>query len=39
MVRTCNAVAAHWLRLAGVKASLWPPFDTGLTWRYRRTSA
>ena len=26
----------HWLRLAGVKASLWPPFDNGLTWRYRR---
>jgi uncharacterized protein (TIGR02117 family) len=39
MVRTCNAVAAHWLRLAGVRASVWPPFDTGLTWRYRRTSA
>jgi uncharacterized protein (TIGR02117 family) len=39
MVRTCNAVAAHWLRLAGVKTSLWPPFDNGLTWRYRRAGA
>ena len=36
-VRTCNAVVAHWLRLAGVKASLWPPFIPGLTWRYRST--
>jgi uncharacterized protein (TIGR02117 family) len=36
-VRTCNAVAAGWLRLAGVKTSLWPPFVTGLTWRYRKT--
>ena len=35
-IRTCNAVAANWLRLAGVKTSLWPPFVTGLTWRYRR---
>ena len=35
---TCNAVAANWLRLAGVKASLWPPFDNGLTWRYRRAA-
>jgi uncharacterized protein (TIGR02117 family) len=38
-VRTCNAVAANWLRLAGVEASLWPPFVNGLVWRYRRTSA
>jgi uncharacterized protein (TIGR02117 family) len=37
--RTCNAVAANWLRLAGVKTSLWPPFDNGLTWRYRRVSS
>jgi uncharacterized protein (TIGR02117 family) len=37
-VRTCNAVAAGWLRLAGVKTSLWPPFVNGLTWRYRRTA-
>jgi uncharacterized protein (TIGR02117 family) len=35
-VRTCNAVVAQWLRLAGVKTSLWPPFVNGLTWRYRR---
>src|SRR5690349_7586409 len=38
-VRTCNAVAAGWLRLAGVETSLWPPFVNGLTWRYRRTTA
>jgi uncharacterized protein (TIGR02117 family) len=38
-LRTCNAVAAAWLRLAGVKASLWPPFVDGLVWRYRRTAA
>jgi uncharacterized protein (TIGR02117 family) len=37
-VRTCNAVAANWLRLAGVEVSVWPPFDNGLTWRYRRYS-
>jgi len=36
-IRTCNAVVARWLRLAGVETSLWPPFDGGLTWRYRRT--
>ena len=36
-VRTCNNVVAGWLRLAGVKASLWPPFVGGLAWRYRRT--
>lgn len=35
-LRTCNSVVAHWLRLAGVKTSLWPPFVAGLTWRYRR---
>jgi uncharacterized protein (TIGR02117 family) len=35
-IRTCNAVVADWLRLAGVKTSLWPPFDKGLVWRYRR---
>jgi uncharacterized protein (TIGR02117 family) len=35
-VRTCNAVAAHWLRLAGIKTSAWPPFVSGLVWRYRR---
>ena len=36
-VRTCNAVVANWLRLAGVKTSLWPPFAQGLVWRYRTT--
>jgi uncharacterized protein (TIGR02117 family) len=34
--RTCNSWVARWLRLAGVKTSLWPPFVNGLTWRYRR---
>jgi uncharacterized protein (TIGR02117 family) len=38
-VRTCNAVVANWLRLAGIKTSLWPPFASGLIWRYRRTGA
>jgi len=38
-LRTCNAVAAHWLRLAGVRTSLWPPFVNGLTWRYRKMVA
>jgi uncharacterized protein (TIGR02117 family) len=38
-LRTCNAVVANWLRLAGIKTSLWPPFDNGLTWRYRRYSS
>jgi uncharacterized protein (TIGR02117 family) len=37
-VRTCNAVAAGWLALAGVKVSVWPPFVPGLLWRYRRTA-
>ena len=37
--RTCNAVVAQWLRLAGVKTSLWPPFVNGLAWRYRRTTS
>ena len=37
-VRTCNAVVAHWLRLAGVKTSLWSPFIPGLIWRYRKTT-
>jgi uncharacterized protein (TIGR02117 family) len=34
-LRTCNVVAAKWLRLAGVKTSLWSPFVNGLAWRYR----
>lgn len=37
--RTCNSLAARWLRLAGVQTSLWPPFVSGLTWRYRRVEA
>jgi uncharacterized protein (TIGR02117 family) len=37
-IRTCNAVVAGWLRLAGVRTSLWPPFVNGLVWRYRRTA-
>jgi len=35
-IRNCNAVVANWLRLAGVKTSLWPPFAPSLIWRYRR---
>jgi uncharacterized protein (TIGR02117 family) len=35
-IRTCNTWAAGWLRLAGVKTSLWPPFVQGLVWRYRK---
>jgi uncharacterized protein (TIGR02117 family) len=38
-VRTCNAVVGNWLRLAGVKTSLWSPFIPGLVWRYRRTGS
>jgi uncharacterized protein (TIGR02117 family) len=34
--RTCNTWAARWLRLAGVRTSLWPPFVQGLVWRYRK---
>ena len=37
--RTCNTWVARWLRLAGVRTSLWPPFVQGLVWRYRRTAA
>lgn len=36
-MRTCNNAVASWLRLSGVKTSLWPPFVDGLIWRYRRT--
>ena len=32
---TCNTWVASRLRLAGVKASAWPPFVQGLLWRYR----
>ncbi len=35
-VRTCNSWVAKWLRLAGVRTSLWPPFVQGLIWRYRK---
>ncbi|MDQ3074736.1 MAG: TIGR02117 family protein [Pseudomonadota bacterium] len=35
---TCNNWVAGRLRLAGVKASLWPPFAQGLLWRYRDAS-
>ncbi len=38
-VRTCNNHVARWLRIAGVKASLWPPFVNGLVWRYRRVTS
>jgi uncharacterized protein (TIGR02117 family) len=38
-IRTCNSWVAGWLRVAGVKTSLWPPFVQGLVWRYRRTTA
>jgi uncharacterized protein (TIGR02117 family) len=36
MFRTCNSWAAGKLRLAGVRTSLWPPFASGLVWRYRK---
>jgi uncharacterized protein (TIGR02117 family) len=38
-LRTCNTWVAGWLRLAGVEASLWPPFVQGLVWRYRKAKA
>ena len=34
-LRTCNTWSARWLRLAGIKTSLWTPFVQGLVWRYR----
>jgi uncharacterized protein (TIGR02117 family) len=37
--RTCNSWVANWLRLAGVRTSLWPPFVQGLVWRYRPVTA
>lgn len=39
IIRTCNSWLAGRLRLAGVKASIWPPFAPGLIWRYRRPRA
>ena len=35
---TCNTWAARMLRVAGVEASLWPPFVQGMVWRYRKAS-
>jgi uncharacterized protein (TIGR02117 family) len=35
-LQTCNTWVADKLRLAGVKAGVWPPFTNGLLWRYRR---
>jgi uncharacterized protein (TIGR02117 family) len=38
-LETCNVWVADKLRIAGVKTSLWPPFTSGLLWRYRRITA
>ena len=38
MFRTCNSWLATRLRLAGIRTSLWPPFTSGLVWRYRRVT-
>ena len=38
MFRTCNIWAAAKLRLAGVRTSLWPPFASGVIWRYRKVA-
>jgi uncharacterized protein (TIGR02117 family) len=38
-LNTCNQWTVDQLRLAGIKTSLWSPFVTGLTWRYRRVSS
>jgi len=37
-LRSCNTWVADKLRIAGVKTSLWPPFTSGLLWRYRRAA-
>jgi uncharacterized protein (TIGR02117 family) len=37
-LNTCNSWTADKLRIAGVKTSLWPPFTSGLLWRYRRVT-
>jgi uncharacterized protein (TIGR02117 family) len=34
--RNCNTWVANWLRLSGVRTSLWAPFVQGLVWRYRK---
>ena len=39
IVHTCNSWVADRLRLAGVKTSLWPPFISGLVWRYRKDAS
>ncbi len=36
LFHTCNSWVAERLRLAGVKTSLWPPFVSGVMWRYRK---
>ena len=36
ILSTCNSWVADRLRLARIKASLWPPFIPGLVWRYRK---
>ena len=38
-IRTCNSGRADWLRLAGVKTSLWPPFVQGLVVALPQTAA
>lgn len=35
-IRTCNSWVADRFRLAGIKVSIWPPFISGLVWRYRK---
>ncbi len=35
----CNIWVADKLRIAGVKTSLWPPFTSGLLWRYPKVKA
>ena len=35
-IDTCNQWVASRLRLAGVKAPIWSPFTTGVTWRFRK---
>jgi len=38
-LKTCNSWASDRMRVAGVKASIWPPFVQGFVWRYRKVSA
>ena len=37
-LKSCNTWVADKLRIAGVKTSLWPPFTSGLLWRYRKSA-